>query len=120
MPIYASLAMVGFFAALGLPGMSGFVSEVMVFLGAYKAQQLITALATIGVVFTAGYILWAIQRVFLGKLKPEAEGYKDLNIWEYVTLVPLAAAAIILGVFPSMAIDIFKSSTDLFVNHLVK
>ncbi|MBI3735916.1 NADH-quinone oxidoreductase subunit M, partial [Candidatus Sumerlaeota bacterium] len=50
MPVYFSLAMVGFFAALGLPGMSGFISEVMVFLGAFKERQTITAVATIGVV----------------------------------------------------------------------
>jgi NADH-quinone oxidoreductase subunit M len=120
MPVYFALAMVGFFAALGLPGMSGFVSEVMVFLGAFQEQRLITALATIGVVFTAGYILWAIQRVFLGKLKPEYEGYSDVNAVELVTLVPLAIASILFGVFPSLAINIFASFSDFFVTGLMK
>jgi len=118
MPVYFALAMVGFFAALGLPGMSGFVSEVMVFLGGFKGQTMITALATIGVVFTAGYILWAIQRVFLGKLKPEYENYPDCNKWELISLVPLAIASILFGVLPGLAIGVFTSSTELFVNFI--
>ncbi len=120
MPVYFALAMVGFFAALGLPGMSGFVSEIMVFLGAFQQQRMITALATVGVVLTAGYILWAIQRVFLGKLKPEYEGYSDCNAWELLTLAPLAAASIVFGVYPTLALSIFASSTDLFVGQLMK
>ena len=50
MPIYFGLSVVGFFAALGLPGMSGFVSEVMVFLGGFMVRPVLTAIATIGVV----------------------------------------------------------------------
>ncbi len=115
MPVYFALAMVGFFAALGLPGMSGFISEVMVFIGGFKGMPLVTAIATIGVVFTAGYILWAIQRVFLGKLKPEHESYPDCDGVELITLVPLAIASIVFGVLPVLAMDIFTSTTDLFV-----
>jgi len=120
MPVYFALSMVGFFAALGLPGTSGFVSEVMVFLGGFKAEPLWTAIATIGVVFTAGYILWAMQRVFLGKTKPEHDGFKDVNTVELITLVPLAIAAILFGVLPHLAMDIFKHSTDLFISQVVK
>ncbi len=115
MPVYFALSMVGFFAALGLPGMSNFVSEVMVLLGAFQEQRLITALATIGVVLTAGYILWTIQRVFLGALRPEYAAYPDCSRRELVTLVPLAVASIAFGVFPALAINIFATSTDLFL-----
>ena len=115
MPVYFALSMVGFFAALGLPGMSGFVSEVIVFLGAFKELWLLTSIATIGVVLTAGYILWTMQRVFLGKLKPEYSEFPDCTRRELVTLVPLAGAAILFGIFPSIALNIFASTTDFFL-----
>lgn len=116
MPVYFALSMVGFFAALGLPGMSGFVSEVLVFLGGFQEQKLITAAATFGVVLTAGYILWTIQRVFLGDEKPEYADFKDCSKRELVMLVPLAVAAIFFGILPGIALDIFSSSTDLFLS----
>jgi NADH-quinone oxidoreductase subunit M len=81
LPKYSVLAMIGFFASLGLPGMSGFVSEVMVFLGSFKSEVLphakaFTILGTLGIVFGAVYILTMIEKVFLGKPK-EAGGHGD-------------------------------------------
>lgn len=115
MPVYFALSMVGFFAALGLPGMSGFVSEILVFLGGFQEQKLLTSIAAGGLVLTAGYILWTMQRVFLGELKPEYQEFKDCSPTELFMLVPLAVAAIVFGIFPRIAIDIFASSTDLFL-----
>jgi len=74
LPKYSVMAMIGFFAALGLPGMSGFVSEVMVFLGAFKSTlmphaKFFTIAGTLGVIFGAVYILTMLQKVFLGKPK---------------------------------------------------
>jgi NADH-quinone oxidoreductase subunit M len=117
MPVYFALSMVGFFASLGLPGMSGFISEVFVFLGGFKndTARVLTAVATLGVVFTAAYILWTMQRVFLGKLKPEYEGYADCDTRELIVLAPLAALSILFGVFPAIALNIFEPSTDLFL-----
>ena len=119
MPVFFLLAMVGFFASLGLPGTGNFVSEFMVFLGGFKedTSRIVTAMATIGVVLTAAYILWTIQRVFLGKLKPEYEGYADCtNYRELIMLVPLAVAVIAFGIFPSIVINVFKTSTEHFLN----
>jgi NADH-quinone oxidoreductase subunit M len=78
LPKYSVMAMIGFFAALGLPGMSGFVSEIMVFLGSFKSDLMphakaFTIVATLGIVFGAVYILTMIQRVFLGKPKEVGE-----------------------------------------------
>ncbi len=79
LPRYSVLAMIGFFAALGLPGLSGFVSEVMVFLGSFKSTILphakaFTVVGTLGIVFGAVYILTMIQRVFLGTSKEVGHG----------------------------------------------
>lgn len=115
MPHYFALAVVGFFASLGLPSMVGFIGEVMVFLGAFNYNPWVAAVATLGMLLTAAYILWTMQRVYLGNAKPEHDGFKDCNVWEYIALVPLAIVAIVFGVFPALAIDIFKTSTDVFL-----
>jgi NADH-quinone oxidoreductase subunit M len=115
MPVYFALSMVGFFAALGLPGMSGFVSEILVFLGGFREQKLLTSIAACGLVLTAGYILWTMQRVYLGELKTEYEDFKDCTPIELFMLVPLAVAAIVFGIFPKIVLDMFAGSTDLFL-----
>ncbi|MHC4924912.1 MAG: complex I subunit 4 family protein [Planctomycetota bacterium] len=80
LPKYSVMAMIGFFAALGLPGTSGFVSEIMIFLGAFKSEvmphaKVFTILGTLGIVFGAVYILTMIQRVFLGTPKELGDGH---------------------------------------------
>ena len=117
MPVYFSLAIVGFFASLGLPTMIGFIGEVMVFLGAFKYNVWITGVATLGMMLTAGYILWTMQRVYLGPAKPQHNEYADCSKWELVSLVPMAAAAILFGILPALAINIFKSSTTVFMSY---
>ena len=116
MPTYFALAVVGFFASLGLPTMIGFIGEVMVFLGAFKYNVWITGVATIGMMLTAGYILWTMQRVYLGPKKPQHDEYPDCNKWEMISLVPMAAASILFGLAPMLALNIFKPTTALFIN----
>ena len=65
MPIYSFLTVIAFFAAIGLPSMSGFISEAFVFLGAFQTNKLWTILSTLGIVLGAGYMLWTFQRVFI-------------------------------------------------------
>jgi NADH-quinone oxidoreductase subunit M len=93
MPNYAVMAMIGFFAALGLPGMSGFVSEIMIFLGAFKSEtmhhaKVFTILGTAGIVFGAVYILTMLQKVFLGTPKELGHGHGDDHVH-----APAAASA---------------------------
>jgi NADH-quinone oxidoreductase subunit M len=125
MPRYFALAIIGFFAALGLPGLNGFISEVMVFLGAFRADQAIlpharvlTILASIGVVLTAGYILWCVQRVYLTEPRPEYADFPDANGREIFTLAPLAALCILLGVFPGIAIRVFDGTMTALIQFL--
>src|SRR5207245_5480107 len=73
MPVYAAFFGLAFMASLGLPGLSGFIGEVLVFLGAFPAFKVMTILAATGVIITAGYHLWAIQRIHLGKFNPKWE-----------------------------------------------
>jgi NADH-quinone oxidoreductase subunit M len=107
MPIYTGLAIVGFFAAMGLPGLCGFIGEVYVLLGSWQATVLgpvgakvLTVIAAVSVVLTAGYILWSIQRVFLGAAKPEYENVPDISPREILVMAPLAVLALALGILP--------------------
>jgi len=125
MPRYFALAIVGFFASLGLPGLNGFISEVMVFLGAFSADETmfphartITMWAALGVVLTAGYILWCVQRVYLGEVKPEYQKFSDANAIEILTLAPLAALCIILGIYPTVALKVFSGTVEALINQV--
>ena len=74
MPAIAILFAVAGLASLGLPGMSGFVAEFLVFIGAFPVWPLATLLAAFGIVITAGYLLWMLQRVFMGPLPEQWSG----------------------------------------------
>ncbi len=116
MPFYFAMSIVGFFASLGLPMLIGFIGEVMVFLGAFTYSPWITGVATIGMLLTAAYILWTMQRVYLGPANPAHAEFKDLNWWESVGIVPLAVCSILFGVVPMIALKIYLPSTQLFLN----
>ena len=107
MPEYSGLIGLAFFASLGLPGLAGFVGEALVFVGGFGKQgdlstayQILTALSVTSVVFTAGYYLWALQRMFLGPLNKKWTWLPDLTWRERLTLYPLGAMAIFFGVAP--------------------
>lgn len=117
MPNYFALAMIGFFASLGLPSMVGFIGEVMVFLGAFAYSKVLAAIATVGMLLTAGYILWTMQRVFLGEAKEKHGPYPDCSWVELTALTPLAAVAIFFGIFPAYILNIYTASTDIFMRY---
>jgi NADH-quinone oxidoreductase subunit M len=99
MPFYGGVSAIIFFAALGLPGLCGFIGEVMVVLATWNFSQTFAVLAALTVVITAAYILWTLQRVYLGT-NPAYKDYKDMSIREIVTIAPLVVLAVALGVFP--------------------
>jgi NADH-quinone oxidoreductase subunit M len=117
MPKYTGIVTVAFFAALGLPGLSGFISEMFSFLGAFQVDKLriITIASTLGIVLTAAYMLWTLQRVFLGKVNEKWGILPDVDAREMFMLVPLAIIILVLGIYPSFMLNVMTSS----VNHLV-
>ncbi len=110
MPRYATMTSLAFFAALGLPGLSGFVSEILCFLGGFATFRLYTIVSATGVVLTAGYMLWTFQRVFLGKLNEKYKEISEINTREMVTLVPLALVVILVGIYPKVILDLLDGS----------
>ncbi|UCD84318.1 MAG: NADH-quinone oxidoreductase subunit M [Deltaproteobacteria bacterium] len=108
MPIYAGMTSLAFFASLGLPGLSGFISEVLCFIGAFPVYRTITCLAVIGIIIGAAYFLWTFQRVFLGQLDDKYKTLPEINARELFTLIPLGIIVIILGVYPMPMLDIMR------------
>jgi NADH-quinone oxidoreductase subunit M len=112
MPLYAGMTSFAFFASMGLPGLSGFISEILVFLGAFKVYTAITIASVSGVVLTAGYFLWTMQRMFLGPLNPKYETLPEISFREMFTLVPLGLIVLWVGVYPMPVIDLITKSLE--------
>jgi NADH-quinone oxidoreductase subunit M len=110
LPEYAGLTGLAFMASLGLPGLAGFIAEALVFLGAFGSPdgtfRIIVGVSVISVVVTAGYYLWTMHRMFLGPLNEKWGHLWDVNWRERLTLYPLAALTIALGIFPMAVLDV--------------
>ncbi len=115
MPVYAAFAAFAFFANLGLPGLAGFVSEVLVFLGAFGPYQTATILSVTGVIITAAYCLWVIQRIFLGPKNAKYDTLPEINGREILTLAPFAALVLLFGVYPKPILGIMNQSLATLV-----
>jgi NADH-quinone oxidoreductase subunit M len=116
LPEYTGITGLAFMASLGLPGLAGFIGEVLVLLGAFGAVdtafRVLVVFAAISVIITAAYYLWTMQRMFLGAAKEKWSDLWDVNWRERVTLYPLAAATIILGVFPVPVFNLVNTTLD--------
>ncbi len=112
MPVYTGVTAVAFFASMGLPGLSGFISEVLVLLGAWQKYAILSILGASGVILTAGYLLWTIQRVYLGAINEKYKSLPEINGRELFTLIPLGIIVIILGVYPNAVLDLLRASLD--------
>ena len=109
-PVYTGIVALAFFASLGLPGLSSFISEALCFLGGFKAFPTLTVLATLGIVLNAAFFLWVFQKMFLGPLNESYKSLTDMNFRELVTLVPLGILVILLGVYPMPVLDLMKTT----------
>jgi NADH-quinone oxidoreductase subunit M len=106
MPLTATVLVIAGLAALGLPAMSGFVAELLVFLGSFEEYTVPTIFAVIGVLLSAGYITWTLQRVLFGPRSERWASLPDANAWwERVPMAALVAVIIAVGVRPSLVVD---------------
>ena len=120
MPLYAGIMMFACFASLGLPGLAGFVAEFFCFVGAFSSFTLITCLAALGVIITAAYFLWMIQRVFLGPLKEKWATLTDMDWGELVATVPLCIAMLAIGLYPWPLISAINGPMTELVRAIMK
>ena len=115
MPIVAVAFLIASLASLGLPGLSGFVAELLVFLGAFKAYPLPTALAVLGIILAAGYILWMIEHSFFGATRDRFSDIADASLVEAVPLAVLTITIVGVGVYPALLTGIFEIGLDPMV-----
>ncbi|MCI4666928.1 MAG: NADH-quinone oxidoreductase subunit M [Bacteroidia bacterium] len=131
MPRFAFFTLIGFFASLGMPGFAAFVSELLVFMGAFQSAiegglpLWMPAVGTLGIILGAVYYLRTFRQMFFGKFDPHntsswKEKLTDLNLREYVMLLPLAALIVLLGVWPSLILDLFEGSMGAYAAELVE
>ena len=134
MPIYTGFSILAFFANLGLPGLCGFVGEVLVLLSTFQAARpdgilyqhaaslghlsgfliavkTLAIIACMNLVITAGYMLWALQRIYFGSERADRTALPDLTGLEITVLTPLAVMTILLGVIPAVMIFAISNNT---------
>ena len=121
MPGYFALAAFAIFASLGLPGLSGFIAEITVFLGSFAAHSRLTLIATVGMVVTAAYYLITLQKVYLGEtpaIYKDPSHYPDVTRRELLILVPLAIVTLWMGVLPAQAMDLYRVDLESMFTHV--
>ena len=112
-PIITVVFSIAGLASLGLPTTSGFAAEFLVFVGSFSSSvvpgiQVYTILGVLGVVVTAGYILWMLQRVFYGPVLEQYNGTADADILERVYMVAFVAVIMLVGIYPAILTDVIK------------
>ena len=86
------------------------MSEVLVFLGTFRAYPWPTVLAVLGIILAAGYILWMVERSFFGVRRERFAHVTDASFVEAVPLVLLVVSIVVIGVYPAVLTDVFQSS----------
>ena len=119
MPAYALIFMLFTMANVGLPGTSGFVGEFLTLMGTFQVNTWVAAVATTGVIFSAAYALWLYRRVVMGDLiKESLRSITDMTTRERWIFAPLVVMTLLLGVYPSLVLDIIGPSvTELVENY---
>ncbi|MFT4735012.1 MAG: NADH-quinone oxidoreductase subunit M [Algoriphagus sp.] len=126
MPLFTAVVVIAFFGSLGLPGLSGFIGEFFSLLGAFNAPSLplwLPSLAVLGIILSAVYLLWALQRMFFGEFwvnRSLQNEMTDLSQREIVMLFGLAFLAILFGVWPNLIFEVSHGAVDTFLSSTAK
>ena len=110
MPIFNGFIVLAFFAGLGLPALSGFISEAMCFIGGFGSFTVLTMIGTLGILLNAIYFLRAYQTVFLGPFNEKYSDLKDMSMRDLGIIIPLAFLTLLFGVYPQPLLDIIRHS----------
>jgi NADH-quinone oxidoreductase subunit M len=131
MPVYTFFTVIFFFASLGLPGFSGFVGELLTLMGGIGSESVngliprwVGMVAVLGIIISAAYYLWTLQRMFFGKYWTREQSWDahmlDLDRREWLMLLPLAILVLLFGIFPGLLLNPFENSINFFVEHVIK
>lgn len=117
-PFMAGVFTVVMLSSIGLPGLNGFVGEFLILLGGFQSARWWTVVAVTGVILAALYLLWAYQRVFHGPAEGENATMPDLRLSEFLTIAPLLALIVFLGVYPKPMLERIEPSVDALIAHI--
>ena len=117
MPVIVVVFSIAGLASLGLPGTSGFAAEFITFVGSYSSPavpgiQLYTILGVFGIVLTAGYILWMLQRVFYGPPLEKFSKVPDANNIDKICIFSFVAAIMLVGIYPAILTNVIKLGVE--------
>ena len=116
MPAYAFTFLFFTLASVGLPGLSGFVGEFLVLIGAFKANTWVAFLASTGLVLGAAYALWLYRKIVFGQLtKDSLKGILDMNRREIAIFLPLVLISLWMGIYPSSFLDPMAPAVDKLI-----
>ncbi len=115
LPRYTTIFTIGMFASMGLPGLSGFISEALIFLGMFEKYKSIAVISALGLLLGAAYLLWMFKRMFFGEVSEEVKSYSDMNWREVAYMTPLCIAVIVFGVYPTPVLNIMRASVGQLV-----
>jgi NADH-quinone oxidoreductase subunit M len=119
-PIIATVMVMAGLASLGLPAMSGFVAEMTIFLGTAGRFAAPTILAVIGILLSAGYILWMVQRVMFGPKNPRWAELPDATAWwEQLPMAAMLAVILAVGIYPARLMDLIDQAILPIARRLV-
>jgi NADH-quinone oxidoreductase subunit M len=122
-PIITIVFSIAGLASLGLPTTSGFAAEFLVFVGSFSSTvvpgiQVYTILGVLGIVITAGYVLWMLQRVFYGPVLEQYNGTADADMIERVYMFAFVAMIMLVGIYPAILTDVIKLGISPIVSLL--
>jgi NADH-quinone oxidoreductase subunit M len=113
MPRYALVFMIFTMASIGLPGLSGFVGEFLVLIGAYKANTWVAFIAATGVILGAAYMLWLYRKVVFGQMtKDSLKAITDMNAREIAVFAPLIALVFWMGIYPDTFLEPLRKPVE--------
>ncbi|HWH68824.1 MAG TPA: NADH-quinone oxidoreductase subunit M [Candidatus Sulfotelmatobacter sp.] len=117
-PVFCGLMGIALFSSLGLPGLNGFIGEFLIFKGAFPLATWATALAVVGLLVTAIFILTLLQRVFNGPLNEKWSKLPDLTSAERAGVLPAILLMFALGIYPQALLGLVNSTVMQMVHHL--
>jgi len=117
-PVFCGLMGIALFSSLGLPGLNGFIGEFLIFRGVFPLATWTAALAVIGLLVTAIFILTILQRVFSGPLNERWSTMPDLSIGERLALLPPIAIMFVLGLYPQLVLGVIHSTVVKMVQQV--
>ncbi len=117
-PVLAGVFTLAMLASIGVPGLNGFVGELLILIGTFVAHRWWAVAATAGVIVAAIYLLWGYQQVFHGEPASADTGTRDLSWNERLIVAPLIVLIVLLGVFPKPVLDRITPSVNQLVIHI--